>query len=99
MTITYVSHTRCTICGKRYDLDEVQYTCPVCGPVGTLDIRYDYERLRAEVCPEQIAAQQDYTMWRYRPLLPVTDDAFIPPLSVGWTPLAPASRLGDLLGI
>ncbi len=99
MTATFVSHTRCTICGKRYDLDEVPYTCPVCGPAGTLDIRYDYSRLREAVTPEQISAQKDYTMWRYRPLLPVTDDAFIPPLPVGWTPLVPAKRLAHLLGI
>ncbi len=96
---TYVSHTRCTVCGKRYSFDDVPYTCPVCGPAGTLDIRYDYNRLRDEITPDQIAASRDYTMWRYRPLLPIADDAFIPPLPVGWTPLVPAERLGELLGI
>jgi threonine synthase len=99
MTSNFATHTRCTICGKRYTLDEVQYTCPICGPAGTLDIRYDYKAIAQAVTPEQISATPGYTMWRYRPLLPVTDDAFIPPLPVGWTPLVPAARLADLLGI
>jgi threonine synthase len=95
----YVSHMRCTICGKRYGFDEIPYTCPVCGPAGTLDIRYDYARLRDEVTPDQISAGKDATMWRYRPLLPIDDDTLIPPLPVGWTPLVPADRLGETLGI
>jgi threonine synthase len=99
MTNPYITHTRCTICGQHYDLDAVTYTCPTCGPAGTLDIRYDFRRLRESVTPEQIAAKREYTMWRYRPLLPILDDACIPPLPVGWTPLVAAPRLADQLGI
>jgi len=50
---------------------------PICGPAGTLDIRYDFEALGDAVTPEQISAQTEYSMWRYRPLLPVVDPAFI----------------------
>jgi len=99
---SYITHTQCTICGTRYALDAVQYTCPTCGPAGTLDIHYDFPRLKAEITPQQISARTapaDDTMWRYRPLLPITDDAFIPPLPVGWTPLIAAPRLGKKLGI
>lgn len=63
---------------------------------------YDYERLRQTITPEQISAQTDpkaLNLWRYRPLLPVLDDAFIPPLHIGWTPLLRAPRLAAALGV
>jgi threonine synthase len=101
---SYVSHTQCTICGTQYQLDEVQYTCPICGPAGTLDIQYDLDRLEAEVTPESLVAavqgtRFEHTMWRYRPLLPIVDDACIPSLPVGWTPLIETPRLADSLHV
>jgi threonine synthase len=38
------------------------------------------------------------TMWRYRDLLPITEDANIVSLGEGWTPLIRASNLGVMLG-
>ncbi len=38
---------KCSVCEREYGPNEVQYTCPVCGDVGTLDVLYDYEQLRA----------------------------------------------------
>jgi threonine synthase len=35
----------------------------------------------------------DYTIWRYKPLLPIAPDSPVPPLAVGWTPLYRADRL------
>src|SRR5215468_4482282 len=102
--MTCVSHLQCVICGKQYQLDEVQYTCPDCGPAGTLDIEYDFDRLRADLTPDQLSVSAhgtrwENTMWRYRPLLPVTEDRHIPPLPVGWTPLIEAPRLAQILDI
>jgi threonine synthase len=99
---SFVLHTQCPICDLCFDLDDVAYTCPACGPAGTLDIVYDIPKLRAAITPQQISAQtapSQLNMWRYRPLLPVVDDAFIPPLPVGWTPLIPAERLAKKLGV
>lgn len=102
--MTFVSHLQCVLCGRKYQLDEVQYTCPTCGPVGTLDIQYDYDRLRHEwtalrmVEAIQSSPRRD-TMWRYGPLLPITDDSAIPALPVGWTPLIAATRLAESLGM
>src|SRR5258708_21232119 len=101
---SYVSHMRCTICGKRYQLDEIQYTCPDCGPAGTLDIEYDFDRLRTDLTPERLiesarGSRWEHTMWRYQSLLPLTEDRFIPPLPVGWTPLIEAPRLAEVLQI
>ena len=98
-SLNFVSHTQCTICGNHYALDEVQYTCPTCGPAGTLDIRYDFERLRAEFTLDQVARSGLATMWRYGPLLPVTEAHCIPPLPVGWTPLIDAPRLAESSGV
>jgi len=97
-----LSHLQCPICGSRYDVNAVTYNCPKCGQAGTLEMIFDLERIKAQVTPAQISAQtapRDYTMWRYRPLLPVQDAAFIPPLFVGWTPLVHAPRLAQRVGV
>jgi threonine synthase len=39
------------------------------------------------------------SMWRYAPLLPISDDAHIPPLAVGWTPLYNSTQLAETLGV
>ncbi len=102
--MTFVSQLQCTLCGSHYSLDVVQYTCPVCGTVGTLDVQYDFERLRSEWTPQRLAeavssSRWRDTMWRYRPLLPIASDDAIPPLPVGWTPLIEAQRLAESLGM
>ncbi len=97
--IPFVSDMQCTVCGRTYALDALRYTCPDCGQAGTLDIRYDFERLRASITHAQIAQSRDFTMWRYRPLLPVAPADLIPPLPVGWTPLVEAPRLAGAVGV
>lgn len=99
---TFVSGLQCPLCEATYRLDEVTYTCPACGPAGTLDIIFDYDQLREASTPELISARippAAPTMWRYGPLLAVTDPAFYPPLPVGWTPLIAAPRLAEKIGI
>ena len=59
---------RCSVCGRLYDADDVQYTCPVDGQVGTLDVLYDYEALKAQI--DRDAPRVEPSMWRYRDLLP-----------------------------
>ncbi len=104
MKMNYVSQTQCTICGARYGLGEVQYTCPTCGEAGTLDIVYDYDAIRRAFTPQTLSdsmrgSRWESTMWRYRPLLPITDEKDIPPLPVGWTPLIDAPRLAESVHI
>ncbi|PJF34666.1 MAG: threonine synthase, partial [Candidatus Thermofonsia Clade 1 bacterium] len=48
---------------------------------------YDYPALRHAVQPDQLSG---WSMWRYAPLLPVSDSTYFPPLHVGWTPLIAA---------
>ncbi|HVO71661.1 MAG TPA: threonine synthase [Aggregatilineaceae bacterium] len=95
----FVAELRCVVCGRTYRPDDVKYTCPVCGQVGTLDVLYDVGALGRAVKREDITRNPDPSMWRYRPLLPVAEDAKVPPLSVGWTPLYDAPRLAQYLGL
>ena len=41
-----ITGLHCVACGAVYTPNQVEYTCPSCGPrLGTLEVRYDYERL------------------------------------------------------
>ncbi len=86
----------CLVCGQRYDPGEVEYVCPDHGPVGTLDVAYDYEQVAARL---GTAPRRPASMWDYRPLLPVGPDAVAPPLAVGGTPLYAAPRLAATAGV
>ncbi|MFO7323247.1 MAG: threonine synthase [Chloroflexota bacterium] len=94
-----ITELRCVLCERSYAPDSVQYTCPHCGPVGTLDILYDYDRLAQTVSREDISAGREASMWRYKRLLPIGIDAAVPPLQVGFTPLYDAPRLASELGL
>ncbi len=95
----YVTELRCVVCGRSYAPADVQYTCPECGQVGTLDVLYDYQALGQAVSREEIAHSAEPSLWRYRPLLPLAADAAVPPLAVGWTPLYDTPRLAEDLGV
>ncbi len=95
----HILHFKCLICGKEYAPDEVEYVCPDHGNEGILDVRYDYERIGRQFSRAELAENRDYSIWRYKPLMPVRPDAEVPPLRVGWTPLYPAPRLAADLGL
>ncbi len=95
----HVKALKCTICGAEYSPDEVEYVCPKHGDDGTLDVLYDYDLIASRFSKDDLAASKDFTIWRYKPLLPVEPDSPVPPLQVGWTPLYPAPRLAEKLGL
>lgn len=90
---------RCPVCGRQYHVGEVMYTCPACGEVGTLEVLYDYSALKAQLDRDALRNQQQYSMWRYRDLLPIAPDTAVPPLRVGFTPLYETPRLAQTLGV
>ena len=90
---------KCLICGKEYRPDQVEYVCPDHGDEGILDVRYDYDFIAQHISKESLKRSTDFTIWRYKPLLPVLPDAMLPPLSVGWTPMYFTPRLAALLGL
>lgn len=91
-----VTHAKCVRCGAEYEAVPGLTTC-TCG--GMLDIQYDYGYIRTLVSRETLSGCRDYSMWRYRPFLPVEPDSPPTPLQVGWSPLYPAPRLAQVLGL
>jgi threonine synthase len=65
---------------------------------GPLDVVYDYAQIRSRVSRDRIE-QGPPSMWRYRDLLPLPDDAALVTLGEGFTPLVRAERLGAELGL
>ena len=88
---------KCMACGKEFPDAPDRYVCDVCGIDGILDVVYDYKSIT--VSREEIAASKNYSLWRYRKMLPVADSTRIAPLQVGWTPLYRASAVENQLGL
>jgi threonine synthase len=97
--MTHVLHLKCLICGKIYQPNEIDYVCPDHGDEGIVDVRYDYERIGRRFSRGDLLHSTDFTIWRYKPLLPVEPEAAVPPLTVGWTPLYYTGRLAAELGL
>ena len=97
----YLSHLRCTSCGKEYAVDEVRYLCPDCAKdyragmplIGVLEVVYDYAALSADarLGSEDIQSFVD--------CFSAVDPIYYPPLPVGSTPLFEAERLNSEIGI
>jgi len=90
---------KCLICGKRYYPDEVDYVCPDHGDEGVLDVIYDYDFISRRLSKESLLKSNDFSIWRYQPLLPVDPRVAVPSLSIGWTPLYHSPRLSSDLGL
>lgn len=95
----HVKSLKCLICGREYSPNEIEYVCPHHGDEGIVDVQYDYDLIAGRISPATLAENRDYTIWRYRPLLPIEPDSPVPPLSVGWTPLYRTDRLAAGLGL
>src|SRR5712692_112088 len=100
MPDSHIHHLQCVLCGTSYDPAKVAYTCPACGPLGVLEVHYDYEQVERHISRAQLAEERDSTIWRYRALLPISySHENRPPLVVGGTPLYQVERLRKYLGM
>jgi threonine synthase len=90
---------QCSICQTIYDPQDIFYTCPHDG--GNVDVLLDYETLKKFPLVDQIISSRDFSIWRYLPLLPVSDPGFetTPLRSVGWTPVYESQRLAQQSGL
>jgi threonine synthase len=88
---------KCMKCDKEFPVSLDRYICDECGIEGILDIIYDYSSI--SISKEEIAAGQNYSLWRYKKMLPVEPESAIPPLHVGWTPLYRAPKEEKQLGL
>ena len=87
---------KCIDCGKEYSQKETKYTCLSCG--GNLDVVYDYKEIKKRLTRAVLAGNQNYSVWRYTPVLPIESEYDIsskifPRLQIGWTPLYNAKNL------
>ncbi|WP_038083455.1 threonine synthase [Tumebacillus flagellatus] len=90
MTKSFLSHLECPKCGTTHDADTLQQLCSCGAP---LLVRYDLKAAAQSMNKSDLARRQP-SLWRYRELLPVRDDANIVTLGEGMTPLLPLPKLG-----
>lgn len=89
------THLDCTRCDRRYPPEGVLNLC-ACG--APLFARYDLEAAARQLRPGHLALREP-SMWRYREVLPLDDEHDRVSLGEGFTPLLPAPRLGERLGL
>jgi len=94
--VSYVEALRCRECGRTYPLAAL-HVCEFC--FGPLEVAYDYDAIARNVDHATIAAGPR-SIWRYSALLPELDGGSERvDLGAGYTPLVPAPRLGEALGL
>jgi threonine synthase len=90
----FFSHLQCRECGRRYPKEAI-HVCEF--DFGPLEAAYDYDAIRDTLTRDKIQSR-GRSMWRYRELLPIEKEATVG-LQVGFTPLIPARRLAEKLGV
>lgn len=95
----HVLALECTVCGERYEPEGIQYTCerhddPL---EGVFDVIYDYDIVQERF--DGAVGGDIPSMWKYRPFLPVEEEAEPITLNEGGTDLFDAPRLSEELGV
>ena len=93
--MSLVSHLECARCSRQFEPRKVYNLCECGSP---LLVRYDLGHMDGEKW-RSLLAERPPSLWRYREVLPVTQDSSIASLGEGFTPLLHARRLGEKLGI
>lgn len=97
MTTQHINQLRCVKCQTIYGLEQ-EYTCSKCGLEGVLDIEYNYD-LVAKTLTKASLASRERNHWRYKELLPIADNAALPHLQVGWTPVYNAPKVAAAIDV
>jgi threonine synthase len=88
-----LSYLQCSACGKRHDWQRLQNLCTACGK--PLFAIYDLGAARKLDCLNQSSLQRrEKSLWRWRELLPLAEDAEPVSLGEGGTPLLKSKRVG-----
>ncbi len=93
---SYLQHLECTNCNETYPHESAQNVCRSCGK--PLFARYAIEQLADTWKPDHLLSKP-HSLWRYKELLPVCDDANIVSLGETMSPLIHAKRLGAQFGL
>jgi len=91
--VTTAYELRCRECGKTWGLQPLSI-CDEC--FSPLEVAFDLDYARTRFTREAVS-QGPPNMWRYRALLPVSDD-YVPRTPAGFTPLVAAPQLAEHIG-
>jgi len=91
-----LTHLDCPECHRTYKADRLQTFCE--DDRSPLLARYDLDQARQSLDP-QTAASRPRGIWRWAEILPVRKEEHRLTLGEGDTPMLPASRLGESLGL
>ena len=92
MPLTKLDYTKCE---RSYEPGRILNLCECGAP---LFARYDLERAARDMRPGHLALREP-SLWRYDNVLPVENPDDRLSLGEGFTPLVPAPRLGQLVGL
>ncbi len=94
--MNFVTHLECAHCGQRYDASQVHNLCTSCQK--PLWVRYDLDAVKKNFSKSALR-DRPQTLWRYREMLPVKEDANVVSLGETVTPILELKRLGAKLGV
>ena len=94
--MSFATELVCPSCGHAQDHRHPASLCEQCG--SPLLVRYDLGAVR-DHWSRAALADRPPTLWRYRELLPVDDDANVVSLGEGMTPILPLAELGGRLRV
>ena len=92
---SYVSHLECAFSGKRYEPGKVHTISEMGKPI---IVKYDLERIAAEVPRSSIEDSKEPGFWRYAPLLPVGSEENRVSLGEVVTPMIPLENSKAIFG-
>jgi threonine synthase len=93
--MSFAREITCARCGKRFELAQLLNLCECGSP---LLVRYDLTKAKSVFSKSSLAGRCA-SLWRYREILPLKDDANLVSLGEGYTPLLNAKKLGGELGL
>lgn len=93
-SVNYLTHLECSKTSKKYDVAKLHNISDAGVP---LVARYDLEKIAATLKKEMLPNRLP-NMWRYKELLPVSDERFCISMGEGFTPLRETERLGRQTG-
>jgi len=88
-------YLECIGCGKEYSPEKVIYTCTICDDL--LSVEYHYAQIPPNL--EKQWKNRPISVWKYRELLPITDEKKSVTMGEGGTNLHPCQKLANILGL
>jgi threonine synthase len=95
LPMSFAREIVCARCGRHFELSQLLNLCPCGSP---LLVRYDLNSAKTTLARSSLQGRVG-SLWRYRELLPLQDDANVVTLGEGYTPLLDANTLGGELGL